>query len=206
MTRATERSLIDREKARVRLAQRVVVDGNGCHIFKGSTVSNGYGSISIEGVTWTTHRLAYELYHGPLPSGQGRVLVLHTCDVPACCNPKHLYLGSHCNNARDRADRCRMSAGLRLWSRKTPEEVGENFGTVFYEFRGDVRTLHSWAETLGLHPSTLELRFEAGYPENEISSSPHRGKRRSKGVTRYRRFSGVREAEEYLAEKAKAMN
>lgn len=33
--------------------------------------------------------------------------VLHHCDNPPCVNPSHLYVGTHANNAADRAERHR---------------------------------------------------------------------------------------------------
>jgi hypothetical protein len=50
------------------------------------------------------HRVAYELAVGPIPEGKH---ICHTCDTPACVNPKHLYVGDPATNGRDRAARGR---------------------------------------------------------------------------------------------------
>lgn len=44
------------------------------------------------------HRVAYQLHFGTDISG---VDVLHKCDNPLCCNPKHLFVGSHQDNMHD---------------------------------------------------------------------------------------------------------
>lgn len=61
----------------------------------------GYGRAGNgqRGRTTVAHRIAYALTFGELPDDQ---LVCHRCDNPPCCNPAHLFLGSHQENADDR--------------------------------------------------------------------------------------------------------
>lgn len=68
---------------------RVLTDGAGCWRWTGYLERAGYGSLKLTG--WKSkqwaHRLAYELFRGPVPDG----LVLdHTCRNRWCVNPAHL--------------------------------------------------------------------------------------------------------------------
>jgi hypothetical protein len=49
-----------------------------------------YGTFSIKSSqyhkTFRAHRFAWEFYNGPIPD---KLLVLHKCDNPPCCNPEH---------------------------------------------------------------------------------------------------------------------
>lgn len=66
----------------------------------------GYGKVKHKGKTVHTHRVSYELFRGPIEAGKW---VLHTCDVRACVNPDHLYLGTAKDNMRDMLERNRMN-------------------------------------------------------------------------------------------------
>lgn len=65
-----------------------------------------------------SHRVAYELEHGPIPDG---LLVLHSCDNPACCNPSHLRAGTQKENRGDSVARGRVARGERHGTAKLSE-------------------------------------------------------------------------------------
>jgi hypothetical protein len=86
-----------------------------CWLWQGSiNRQTGYGSYapprSLRSVCYErqpvyAHRFAWTLTHGPIPAGQH---VLHACDVPACVNPDHLFLGTHKVNMADAARKGRL--------------------------------------------------------------------------------------------------
>ncbi len=83
---------------------------DACWPWAGYCNTNGYGNVRILGRRASTHRLAYELSHGSIPTG---LFVLHTCDNPPCCNPTHLYTGTAADNSRDAMSRNRTAKGER---------------------------------------------------------------------------------------------
>lgn len=58
-----------------------------------------YGIIKSNGKQKIASRVAWELTHGDMiPDGY---YVLHKCDNPPCCNPNHLFIGTHRDNMID---------------------------------------------------------------------------------------------------------
>lgn len=75
-----------------RLRRHVRIDPQtGCHIWTGSRDNYGYGIIRIgcgsERRTRRVHRVAYEVFVGPIPPGLD---LDHLCRNRACRNPAHL--------------------------------------------------------------------------------------------------------------------
>jgi HNH endonuclease len=84
-----------------RFEQAFIPEPNsGCWLRMGSPSSSGYGEIKIKGHRIQAHRLSWEIHYGPIPVGMN---VCHRCDVRQCVNPEHLFIGSHLDNAKDRA-------------------------------------------------------------------------------------------------------
>lgn len=67
-----------------------------CWIWKGH--KNGYGYIWNGKRMIGVHRFSYEIHYGPVPKGK---LICHKCDIPLCCNPEHLFSGTHQDNTLD---------------------------------------------------------------------------------------------------------
>jgi hypothetical protein len=84
-----------------RFWDRVIPEPNsGCWLWLGGTTKGGYGIVAVDGrrahlVQSTSHRWSYETFVGPVPAG---LELDHKCNVPCCCNPRHLQAVTHAVN------------------------------------------------------------------------------------------------------------
>jgi len=81
-------------------------DTKKCWMWVGGT-TGGYGILMMPGNrTVRANRIACWLLHGPPPEGEFHAC--HSCDIPSCCNPFHLFWGSRSDNHKDcgRKGRC----------------------------------------------------------------------------------------------------
>jgi hypothetical protein len=104
----------------------------GCWLWSGTMWgTHGYGRFWFHGRDWTSHRLAWELFRGPIPTDDNpnrTVCVLHRCDTPLCVNPGHLFLGTREDNNHDMAakGRANIVRGTRKRNAKLTEETVRN--------------------------------------------------------------------------------
>lgn len=114
------RPLLDRLWEKVR-----ILSENECWLYLGGTNKNGYGQIGggrRSKERGYVHKLVLEQKLGrPLRPG---LEACHTCHVRACCNPNHLYEGTHSQNQGDMTAAGRQQRREGHWNAKlTPHEV-----------------------------------------------------------------------------------
>jgi hypothetical protein len=86
------------------LANSTAVDG-GCRRWTGAHTQKGYGHISIAGKARQVHRVAHEVWIGPIPDGHD-VDHVHArgCRHRDCIEPSHLEAITHAENVRRAAE------------------------------------------------------------------------------------------------------
>ncbi len=112
---------------------------SGCWIWMRALSQDGYGAARFFCKSMRAHRLAWHAFRGD-PAG---LQVLHHCDVPTCCNPAHLFLGTHDDNMGDKVAKRRQSFGENHGMTKLTEEQ-------VVAIRADARTLQTIAAQYGV--------------------------------------------------------
>ena len=92
-----------------------------CWLWSLRVNKDGYGKVNFKVgnklSTKQAHRYSWELSFGPIPD---KKQVLHSCDVPSCVNPDHLWVGTIDDNHLDMAKKNR---GIK-------SKIGYPFGVV----------------------------------------------------------------------------
>lgn len=122
-------------------------NGDGCHLWAGKFGRHGYGLTSVDGRFMNAHRAAWIAERGPIPDG---LWVLHRCDVRACVNIAHLFLGTPSDNVQDMIAKGRGASGLKNGRGKLSDD--------------DVIALRSCARSNDITNTDLAVSFDVSRP------------------------------------------
>lgn len=159
----------------------------GCWLWTGAMPERtGYGTIEHNGQSLGAHRLSYELHLGEIPPG---MQVCHRCDVRACVNPAHLFLGTNSDNMRDMQRKGRGNnlvgedhAKAKIAERDIPKilarlligqscaEIAADYGVTDCAINA-IRRGKSWNHVTGL-PKVRGVQFNDGHQGGAGANNP----------------------------------
>lgn len=73
--------------------------GDGCWLWVGSKLNNGYGKIQFKRKNILAHRMSYTLFKGQIDE---KMEIHHRCRNRACVNPEHLEQVTSIQNQKER--------------------------------------------------------------------------------------------------------
>jgi len=94
-----------------------------------------------------TNRVSWFIHNGIIPNG---LCVLHKCDNPPCCNPRHLFLGTLQDNVRDCLFKGRVN--------RTIKARGENSGVAKFK-NSDISEIRKMIST-GISSRSIAIKYK----------------------------------------------
>lgn len=145
-----------KESTRVRLVRHRRVDEmNGCWLWMGAVMPNGYGVINMRLDDNNCNRLVHRVSAWVFTGFDifSEIQILHRCDVRRCFNPSHLFRGTQLDNIRDAWNKGHLNNEMQRHPKKlTPAGVIAIRST----YANGGCTTRSLAVELGLGKSTIE--------------------------------------------------
>lgn len=153
------------------------VDKAGEHwLWTGKPGEDGYGQFRSGGAgspTIRAHRAAWAFAHGEMPPDD--MLVCHHCDIPLCCNPVCLFLGTPAQNSADMRAKGRQCRG------EDHPNYGKGFGAAYkpeQRARGErnaaakltIDDIHEIRRLYALGARQVDLAAQFSTPQPNISA------------------------------------
>lgn len=141
----------------MRIMLRVSINEHGCWLWTGPKSEKGYGMTAYRAKSTTVHRAIYKIMKdAALTKDQ---FVCHRCDVPACCNPDHLFLG---DNDINMADKCAKGRHHEMKVTHCPRG---------HAYEGENLRINPNGSRACKTCQTARGRLKAGWPEDLAYSS-----------------------------------
>ncbi len=138
-----------------KVSEHVVVNEHGCWVWQGHKTSRGYGRIDYGRKKHVLHRLVYALCVAePARTHE----ICHDCpggDNPSCCNPAHLFLGTHAENMQDSERKGRNSHSAQRGEDKPQAKLTEDGVRELRRRRAAGEGVRALAEEFQISPAAV---------------------------------------------------
>lgn len=136
--------------------QNVIIPENKnlCWIYP-KLIMKGYGHLYVNGKKCPAHRFSYEYHKGPI--NNDLLCFCHVCDVRLCCNPAHLFLGTHQDNMKDMVMKGRNShklskddvifIKLRINNNEKDKDIAKDYA-IQRDTVGKIRRGETWSHII----------------------------------------------------------
>jgi len=130
---------------------------DGCWLWTGYVNRDGYGLHHAHNKIIRSHRYVLE-YVEKIPLE--KMIVMHKCDNPACCNPAHLAIGTHADNQLDKTNKNRQAKGESNGSSiLTEEQVRE----MRSKYKPNIYTYKMLADEYKVNKDTVQKAVRGIY-------------------------------------------
>jgi hypothetical protein len=138
----------DTEEARFWSRVAITANPDKCWEWQAFRGPKGYGQVYVNGKHCRSSRAAWYYTYGKFPE----LFLLHSCDNPPCCNPKHLREGTPKDNADDRNSRNRHTHGA---SHALAKLTDTDVLAIRRDFNPRVVTIRALARKYGVKGGTI---------------------------------------------------